>query len=157
MIEIDKKELCRLKKAKKIRRVFCLPMFWVMLITYSLVGISLILYGIFSMPDCWFKKYIIGNPAVGITLYLVIGILIIPLYFAFLNKASSMEKRFGEYLCSIDISSDDVLLIGEKYGFDEAFEVALQKRLRELGISEVPRKCTDGREIRRLPTKEDLE
>ena len=128
-----------------------------MMITYSLVGISLILYGIFSMPDCWFKKYIIGNPAVGITLYLVVGVLIIPLYFAILNKASSMEKRFGEYLCSIDISSDDVLLIGEKYGFDEAFEVALQKRLRELGISEVPHKCTDGREIRRLPTKEDLE
>ena len=109
------------------------------------------------MPDCWFKKYIIGNPAVCLTLYLVIGVLIIPLYFAILNKASSMEKRFGEYLCSIDISSDDVLLIGEEYGFDEAFEVALQKRLRELGISEVPRKCTDGREILRLPTKEDLE
>ena len=157
MVEIDKKELCRLKKAKRIQSVFGLPMLWAMLITYSLVGISLILYGIFSMPDCWFKKYIIGNPAVGITLYLVVGVLIIPLYFAILNKASSMEKRFGEYLCSIDISSDDVLLIGEKYGFDEAFEVALQKRLRELGISEVPHKCTDGREILRLPTKEDLE
>ena len=157
MVEIDKKELCRLKKAKRIQRVFGLPMLWAMLITYSLVGISLILYGIFSMPDCWFKKYIIGNPAVGITLYLVVGVLIIPLYFAILNKASSMEKRFGGYLCSIDISSDDVLLIGEKYGFDEAFEVALQKRLRELGISEVPHKCTDGREILRLPTKEDLE
>lgn len=25
------------------------------------------------------------------------------------------------------------------------------------GISDVPRNCTDGREIRRLPTKEDLE
>ena len=25
------------------------------------------------------------------------------------------------------------------------------------GISDVPRKCTDGREIRRLPTKEELE
>lgn len=25
------------------------------------------------------------------------------------------------------------------------------------GIADVPRKCTDGREIRRLPTKEDLE
>ena len=157
MIEIDKKELYRLKKAKKIRKGFCLPILWVMLVTYSLAGISFILYGIFSMPDCWFKKYIIENPAVCLTLYLVIGVLIIPLYFAILNKASSMEKRFGEYLCSIDISSDDVLLIGEEYGFDEAFEVALQKRLRELGISEVPRKCTDGREIRRLPTKEDLE
>ena len=120
MVEIDKKELCRLKKAKRIQRVFGLPMLWAMLITYSLVEISLILYGIFSMPDCWFKKYIIGNPAVGITLYLVVGVLIIPLYFAILNKASSMEKRFGEYLCSIDIFSDDVLLIGEKYGFDEA-------------------------------------
>ena len=157
MIEIDKKELCRLKKAKEIKRVFCLPMLWVMLVNYSLVGLSFILYGIFSMPDCWFKRYIIGNPAVGITLYLVIGVLIVPLYLAILNKAASMEKRFGEYLCSIDISSDDVLLIGEEYGFDEAFEVALQKRLRELGISEVPRKCTDGREILRLPTKEDLE
>ncbi len=31
----------------------------------------------------------------GITLYLVIGVLIIPLYFAILNKASSMEKRSG--------------------------------------------------------------
>ena len=41
------------------------------------------------------KKYIIGNPAVGITLYLVIGVLIIPLYFAILNKVSSMEKRSG--------------------------------------------------------------
>ena len=157
MVEIDKKELCRLKKARRIRRVFCLPMLWVMLIIYSLVGILLILYGVFSMPDCWFKKNIIGNPAVGITLYLVIGALIILLYVAILNKASSMEKRFGEYLCSIDISSDEVLLIGEKYGFDGAFEVALQKRLRELGISEVPSKCTDGREILRLPTKEDLE
>lgn len=68
-----------------------------------------------------------------------------------------MGEKFGKYLCSIEISSDDVLLIGEKYGFDGAFEVALQKRLRELGISEVPRKCTDGREILRLPTKEDLE
>lgn len=68
------------------------------------------------------QKNIIGNPAVGITLYLVIGALIILLYVAILNKASSMEKR-----------------------------------LRELGISEVPRKCTDGREILRLPTKEDLE
>lgn len=57
MIEIDKKELCRLKKAKKIRRVFCLPMLWVMLITYSLVGNSLILYGIFSMPELVQKIY----------------------------------------------------------------------------------------------------
>lgn len=72
----------------------------------------LILYGIFSMPDCWLKKYIIENPAVGITLYLVIGVLIVLLYVAILNKASSMEKRFGEYLCSIAISSDEVLLIG---------------------------------------------
>lgn len=157
MVAIDKKELGRLKKAKKIRRIFHFPMLWVVLIIYSLVGISFILYGIFSMPDCWFKKYIIENPAVGATLYLVIGVLITLLYVAILNKASSMEKKFGEYLCSIDISSDAVLLIGEKYGFDGAFEVALQKRLRELGISEIPRKCTDGREILRLPTKEDLE
>lgn len=93
MIEIDKKELYRLKKAKKIRRGFCLPILWVILITYSLAGILFILYGIFSMPDCWFKKYIIGNPAVCLTLYLVIGVLIIPLYFAILNKAYRYDKE----------------------------------------------------------------
>lgn len=98
----------------------------------------LILYGIFSMPDCWLKKYIIENPAVGITLYLVIGVLIVLLYVAILNKASSMEKRFGEYLCSIAISSDEVLLIGGKYDFDGALRWHFRK---DLGTAHANNPC----------------
>lgn len=60
MIEIDKKELCRLKKAKEIKRVFCLPMLWVMLVTYSLVGLSFILYGIFQCRTVGSKDILSG-------------------------------------------------------------------------------------------------
>jgi len=157
LANIDKNELAILKRAKLLQRVIKLPMMWALLILYSFAMVGVILWGIFRAPDSFIGKMV--NQHVGLSIFLLFAMAIVVMFIPIriLNKADAMEKRFCDYLASReDITSDDVVELGEKYNIKQYIYVALQKRLKELNITKVPDCCTDGRELLRLPTKEDL-
>lgn len=154
---IDGVQLKKLLRAKKFEKVFSLTMFWVYLIIYSLLSAAFLVYSILWMPECWFKTFISEHVYISIFLYFVITIVVFFVLFFAVNKSGSLKDEFKQYMLDTsDLSAEDIIEIGKIYGIEDALNIAVQKRLKELNITKVPRSCTDGREILRLPTEEDL-
>lgn len=158
MTTIDKKQLRKLKRAIFIDK-YGMYFMWGSIILYAILMAIIIAFETAAKRTNWLAFMLETHTTIFVILFFLFGILILPLWTSIFSRTKVKKIMFCNYLAGLPgITADEMMEIGEKYEImDVLFLFAVEKRLQELGITKVPRCCYDGREIFRLPTKEDLE
>lgn len=109
------------------------------------------------MPENWLTKFMDENVGLSVVIFIVLALLALPIYIIVIDKIDKEDTKFCEYISTIEgVTADEMMDTAERYKLTNMFSFALEKHLEELGITEIPPNCTDGRDIFRLPTKDDL-
>lgn len=156
--KLSKSELKELKKAGRKQKFWgSMGSFWGLLILLALVE-SVLIAGTFSFfPESGYKSFMETHFGLSIVIFFALPVIYIVVYIILQGRSSKKEAEFCESLAKTSLTPEELIEAAEANGLDKMFPVALDKRMKELGITKVPAACTDGREVFRLPTKEDLE
>lgn len=158
MVEIDRKKEKRIKSLLKIRNILSKDwMFWGVVLIYYIILTAGLTYALVWMPENWLTKFMDENMVLSMIIYFSLAFIIIPIYFKVLGKINDEDKAFCEYISAIEgVTADEMMEIAEKYKLENMFQLALEKRLKELRITKVPPCCMDRWQVVRLPTRDDL-
>lgn len=131
--------------------------YWAVIFVYGAILIGGLMYILVCKPENWLTRFMDEHETLCIIIFFALMVLYLPFYLMVRYLINKLDKKICRYISDVEgITPEEMLEIAERYRLDNMFQVALDKRLKELGITEVPRCCTDGREIFRLPTKDDL-
>lgn len=156
-MEINRKRERYIKRVLRVRYILNTLSFWGVALIYNAILIAGLIYALVGMSENWLTKFMDENVGLSVVILLVLGLLVLPIYIIVIDKIDKEDAKFCEYISTIEgVTADEMMETAERYKLTNMFSFALKKRLEELGIAEVPSSCTDGREIFRLPTKDDL-
>lgn len=128
-----------------------------MALIYDAILTAGLVYVLVGMPENWLTKFMDENVVLSVVIFFVLALLALPIYILAIDKIDKEDRKFCEYISTIEgVTADEMMETAERYRLTNMFSFALEKRLKELGITEVPPSCTDGREVFRLPTKDDF-
>ena len=157
MLEINGKRKRYIKCILRVRKILNALSFWRVAIIYDAILITGLVYVLVGMPENWLTKFMDENVVLCVVVFCVLALLALPIYIIVMDKIDKEDTKFCEYISTIEgVTADEMIDTAERYRLTNMFSFALKKRLEELGITEIPPSCTDGREILRLPTKDDL-
>lgn len=151
------KEIRKLKRNSRLERTFNnMSAFWAILCVIGVV-LGLLIGGTYSfMPQCAYRTFMEEHPWIYGALAIIVALGYLPAFLFGQKRRSDFDKEMCKKLAGAEFNADELMSIAEEYSLKNMFYPALDKRMKELGISEVPAACRDGYEIFRLPTKEDL-
>lgn len=157
MLEINRKRKRYIKRVLRVRKILNILTFWGVVLIYDAILITWLIYVLVGMPDNWLTKFMDENVVLSVVIFIALALLALPIYIMAINKIDKEDTKFCEYISTIEgVTADEMMDTAERYKLTNMFSFALEKRLEELGITEIPPSCTDGRDIFRLPTKDDL-
>ena len=157
MLEINRKRKRYIKRVLRVRKILNILTFWGVALIYDAILITGLIYVLVGMPDNWLTKFMDENVVLSVVIFIALALLTLPIYIMVINKIDKEDTKFCEYISTLEgVTADEMMDTAERYKLTNMFSFALEKRLEELGITEIPPNCTDGRDIFRLPTKDDL-
>lgn len=157
MLVINRKRERYIKHVHRVRKILNTLTIWGVVLIYDTILTAGLIYVLVGIPENYLKKFMAENVALSVVIFLTLGLLVLPIYIIAIDKINKEDIKFCEYISTIEgVTADEMMETAGRYKLTNMFSFALKKRLEELGIIEVPPSCTDGRDIFRLPTKDDI-
>lgn len=154
---VTEKELKQMRNARKRINVFKKPaVMWGTLIVLALFFSVLISYTYSGMPSCSYRTFMEEHYWVYIVLMCVLGVGYFPGYIGIIDLVDRRDKKLCLRISRENHTADEMMKLAEEYMLEHMFFHALDRRMEELSITEVPECCKDGYIPYRLPTIDDI-